>query len=123
MLYEGSQASSHPLGCPKPQAIQSYCFILNWVLFHFYHIPSQSPVQIQEAIFSLRQMGCCRPLTTGATGSTPFLSSTFLTVSPINMLVPPLDQATSPLDRSREKLGELCLFSLCIFEDPTAQKS
>lgn len=76
MHSKASQLSFCPLRRPKPQGTE-FLLHADWVLFHFYHIPSHGPVQIQEAIFSLRQMGCCRPPTT-----------LFPPHSPISMLVP-----------------------------------
>lgn len=88
----------------------------DWVLFHFNNIPSHGLVQLQEAIFSLRQMGCCRPLTTMDTGRTPLLSSPLLT-APSACLCPSRPDHWSFGQKQGEQ-AELCLFSLCILENP-----
>lgn len=59
----------------------------NWVLFHFYYIPSHRPAQTEETPFlimvllTLRPMGYCRPLTKRG-GRTPTLSSSLPMIGP-----------------------------------------
>lgn len=85
MCYKVSQISFCPLRQPKPKSIQRYCFVLTGYSSTF--IPSLVMIPLRfRKLFSLRQMGYSRPLTTKG-GRTPILSSSL----PIdNLIIVPL---------------------------------